>query len=42
MAGNPDYLKIHNFREAALENAVLYATDEISLSDFFREEVELT
>jgi len=42
MAGNPDYLKFHNFREAALENAVLYATDEISLSDFFREEVELT
>lgn len=42
MAGNPEYLKIHSFREGALENAVLYATDEISLSDFFREGVELT
>lgn len=42
MAANPDYLKIHNFREEALENAVLYATDEISLRDFFQEGVELT
>jgi len=30
MANDPDYLKIHNFREKALERAVLYATDEIS------------
>lgn len=42
MAGNPEYLKIHSFREEALENAVLYATDEISLHDFFREGLELT
>jgi uncharacterized protein (DUF1330 family) len=42
MANDPEYLKIHNFREKALENAVLYATDEISISDFFREGVELT
>lgn len=27
MANNPDYLKIHTFREQALERAVLYATD---------------
>jgi len=36
MAGNPDYLKIHRYREAALEDAVLYATDEISARDFLR------
>lgn len=30
MANDPEYLKIHNFREKALERAVLYATDEIS------------
>jgi len=33
MAGNPDYLKIHTFREEAVEDAVLYATDEISTQD---------
>ncbi len=30
MANDPEYLKIHRFREEALERAVLYATDEIS------------
>lgn len=29
MANNPDYLRIHEFREAALERAVLYATDPV-------------
>jgi len=29
MANNPDYLKVHEFREAALEQAVLYATDPV-------------
>lgn len=29
MANNPDYLKVHEFREAALERAVLYATDPV-------------
>jgi len=37
MANNPDYLKIHSFREEALENAVLYATDEIALRDLLQE-----
>jgi hypothetical protein len=27
MANNPDYLKVHQYREDALERAVLYATD---------------
>jgi uncharacterized protein (DUF1330 family) len=27
MANNPEYLKVHSFREEALERAVLYATD---------------
>jgi uncharacterized protein (DUF1330 family) len=38
MANNPEYLKIHSFREEALENAVLYATDEISLRDLLQDE----
>jgi uncharacterized protein (DUF1330 family) len=33
MANNPEYLKIHSFREEALESAVLYATDEITPRD---------
>jgi uncharacterized protein (DUF1330 family) len=37
MANNPDYIKIHSFREEALENAVLYATDEIALRDLLQE-----
>jgi uncharacterized protein (DUF1330 family) len=37
MANNPEYLKIHRFREEALENAVLYATDEIALHDLLQE-----
>ena len=27
MANNPDYLKVHQYREDALERAALYATD---------------
>ena len=38
MANNPDYLKIHSFREEALEKAVLYATDEIALRDLLQDE----
>lgn len=30
MADNPDYLKVHAFREQALERAVLYATDPVN------------
>jgi uncharacterized protein (DUF1330 family) len=33
MANNPDYLKVHEFREEALERAVLYATDPIKFKD---------
>jgi uncharacterized protein (DUF1330 family) len=33
MANNPEYIKIHSFREEALDRAVLYATDEITLRD---------
>ncbi len=33
MANDPEYIKIHSFREEALERAVLYATDEITLRD---------
>ena len=38
MANNAEYLKIHSFREEALENAVLYATDEIALRDLLQDE----
>jgi uncharacterized protein (DUF1330 family) len=37
MANNPEYLKIHSFREEALDNAVLYATDAIALRDLLQE-----
>ncbi len=37
MANNVEYLKIHSFREEALENAVLYATDEIALRNLQQE-----
>lgn len=33
MANNPEYLKIHSFREEALERAVLYTIDEMTLRD---------
>lgn len=33
MANDPEYLKIHRFREDGLERAVLYATDPIKLKD---------
>jgi uncharacterized protein (DUF1330 family) len=38
MAGNPEYLKIHSFREEALERAVLYTTDEIALRELLQDE----
>lgn len=38
MTGNPEYLKIHAFREEALERAVLYATDEITPRDLLQDE----
>ena len=37
MANDPEYIKIHGFREEALERAVLYATDEITLRDILPE-----
>ncbi len=40
MTGNPEYLKIHIFREEALEKAVLYATDEITVRDLMQENQE--
>ena len=33
MANNPDYLKVHRFREEGVERAVLYATDPIRFRD---------
>jgi uncharacterized protein (DUF1330 family) len=33
MANNPDYLKVHKFREEALERAVLYATDPVKFKN---------
>jgi len=30
MANDPEYVKIHKYREEALERAVLYAMDETS------------
>lgn len=38
MANNVESLKIHSFREEALESAVLYATDEIALRDLEQDE----
>jgi uncharacterized protein (DUF1330 family) len=38
MVNNPEYLKIHSFREEALDNAVLYATDEITFRDLLNDE----
>jgi len=34
MANNPDYLKVHEYRAAAVERAVLYATDPITFKEF--------
>lgn len=36
MANNPDYLKVHEHREQALERAVLYATDPIGFKEIVR------
>jgi len=33
MANNPEYIKIHAYREEALERAVLYSTDRIDFRD---------
>jgi uncharacterized protein (DUF1330 family) len=33
MANDPEYLKIHRFREEGLERAVLYATDPLKFKD---------
>ncbi|MBN1847534.1 MAG: DUF1330 domain-containing protein [Deltaproteobacteria bacterium] len=33
MAENPDYLKVHELRERALERAVLYVTDPIHFKE---------
>jgi uncharacterized protein (DUF1330 family) len=33
MAKDPEYIKIHEFREQALERAVLYATDPVRFVD---------
>ncbi len=33
MANDPEYLKIHKYREEALEQAVLYATDEMGFRE---------
>jgi uncharacterized protein (DUF1330 family) len=33
MVNNPEYLKIHEFREEALDRAVLYATDPVTFRD---------
>ena len=37
MANNPDYLKVHEFREEALERAVLYATDPVKFKAILSE-----
>ena len=36
MSNNPDYIKIHDFREKALERAVLYSVDEMGLKEILR------
>lgn len=33
MANNPDYIKVHESRQEALERAVLYATDPVKFKD---------
>ena len=38
MATDPEYLKIHSFREESLESAVLYTTDEIDVRDLLKDE----
>jgi uncharacterized protein (DUF1330 family) len=37
MANDPDYLKVHEFREQALERAVLYATDPVHFKEIIAE-----
>ena len=38
MANNPDYLKVHSFREEALDRAVLYATDPATFKDIISQQ----
>ncbi len=38
MVNNPDYLKVHSFREEALERAVLYATDPVTFKDIISQQ----
>ncbi len=35
MINNPEYIKVHKYREDALEKAVLYSTEEMSFADIF-------
>ncbi|MGI6549869.1 MAG: DUF1330 domain-containing protein [Syntrophomonadales bacterium] len=37
MANNPDYVKVHELREKAVEKAVLYATDQMGFRQFVSE-----
>ena len=37
MANNPDYIKIHEYREKALERAVLYANDRVGFRQLVSE-----
>ena len=37
MANDPGYLKVHEYREQALERAVLYATDPVGFKEIVRQ-----
>jgi uncharacterized protein (DUF1330 family) len=37
MANNPDYIKVHESRQEALERAVLYATDPFKFKDILHQ-----
>jgi uncharacterized protein (DUF1330 family) len=36
MTNDPEYLKVHEYREAAVERAVLYATDEMTFREILK------
>ena len=38
MVNDPDYLKVHGYREEALDRAVLYATDPVKLKDIISQQ----
>ena len=38
MTGNPDYLKVHEYRAQGVERAVLYATDPFKFKDILVKE----